>query len=30
MAALDFADHQLHGLEVKRVFNQLPPQEQLH
>ena len=29
-AALDFADQQLRGMEVKRVFNQLPPQEQLH
>jgi hypothetical protein len=29
-AALDFADQQLRGLEVKRLFNQLPPQEQLH
>jgi hypothetical protein len=29
-AALDFADQQLRGMDVKRVFNQLPPQEQLH
>ncbi len=29
-AALDFADQQLRGLDAKRVFNQLPPQEQLH
>jgi len=29
-AALDFADQQLRGMDVKRAFNQLPPQEQLH
>ena len=29
-AALDFADQQLRGMDVKRVFNELPPQEQLH
>jgi hypothetical protein len=29
-AAMDFADQQLRGMDVKRVFNQFPPQEQLH
>jgi hypothetical protein len=29
-AAMDFADQQLRGMDVKRVFNQLPPREQLH
>ncbi len=29
-AALDFADQQLRGLDVKRAFDQLPPREQLH
>ncbi len=29
-AALDFADQQLRGLDVRRTFDQLPPQEQLH
>jgi hypothetical protein len=29
-AALDFSDRHLRGMDVKRVFNEFPPQEQLH
>jgi hypothetical protein len=29
-AALDFADQQLLGKDIKRQFNQFPPQDQLH
>jgi hypothetical protein len=29
-AAMDFADQQLRGLDVKRLFDQFPPPERLH
>jgi hypothetical protein len=29
-ATMDFADQQLRGMDIKRVFDPLPPQEQLH